>query len=223
MTTLKADDFKLAMIQLDIRVKFASGVAENDPENAFDEHKFDVTLWSDETDEFELIGRGKAIVIDPSRAETSLWDVLDVTDQMAQYMPLADRDGGYAPEVKKVCEVEWNYPVLLLDRLELLPEARGHGIGLKVLETLCKTVGRGCEIAIMKPFPLQLAVPEPDQRTRETDEEKAERIEWEKRMRYADMSHNEKASLKKLVTAYSKIHFKRVMVDGELFMVRSLL
>ena len=44
------------------------------------------------------------------------------------------------------------------DRLELLPEARGQGLGLKVLERLISKFGLGCRIAVMKSFPLQLEV-----------------------------------------------------------------
>jgi hypothetical protein len=39
-----------------------------------------------------------------------------------------------------------------------LPEARGQGLGLKVLERLISKLGLGCRIAVMKSFPLQLEI-----------------------------------------------------------------
>jgi hypothetical protein len=42
--------------------------------------------------------------------------------------------------------------------VRFLPEARGQGLGLKVLERLISKFGLGCRIAAMKSFPLQLEI-----------------------------------------------------------------
>jgi GNAT superfamily N-acetyltransferase len=48
--------------------------------------------------------------------------------------------------------------LLILDRLEILPEFRGRKIGLAVLYKAVQQFARGCGIVAMKPFPLQFDV-----------------------------------------------------------------
>ncbi len=45
--------------------------------------------------------------------------------------------------------------VLLLSRIEIEPPYRGRGSGLTVLSRMIKRWGKGCTLAVMKPYPLQ--------------------------------------------------------------------
>ena len=50
----------------------------------------------------------------------------------------------------------WNFNLLILDRVEILPKYRGGGVGLLVLTTVIERFGAGAGVVGMKPFPLQL-------------------------------------------------------------------
>lgn len=49
----------------------------------------------------------------------------------------------------------WNFNLLILDRVELLPRYRGNSSGLIVLRSLIERFGAGAGVVGMKPFPLQ--------------------------------------------------------------------
>jgi len=59
----------------------------------------------------------------------------------------------------KICRLFNNIPptlnFLLIHRMEIEPEYRGKGVGLVVLLKVIKKWGRGCALAVIKPFPLQ--------------------------------------------------------------------
>jgi hypothetical protein len=81
--------------------------------------------------------------------------------------------------LQKLLEDEiWNFNLLILDRVEILPKYRGAGV-----------VG-------MKPFPLQL---EP--------KESRDSSGWAKRLRLDDLPRDEKMAKKKLKRYYGKLGF----------------
>jgi ribosomal protein S18 acetylase RimI-like enzyme len=47
--------------------------------------------------------------------------------------------------------------MLILDRLEILPQFRRQHLGLRYMRAAITRFGMGCRIAVMKPFPLQFA------------------------------------------------------------------
>jgi hypothetical protein len=214
------ESFKYPDIQIHLRVKYWAGAMEGDPEYGIQVFKGDVRMADREGDVMK-VGEVKATIVDMDDAKSSLWDLLDTTTELSQYMPLAKRGGGsFIPSVYKKMEVSSAARILVLEWLELLPAVRGHGIGLNVINRLCDTIGRGCDAGIMKPWPLQLRPQEPH--TRGTAEENAAEDEWAKQMGYEQMSKNEKVCVKRLVDQYAKAGFSKVTVDKEVFMVRDL-
>ena len=215
------DSFEHPTIQLDFPLKLSVLGLEDDPEFGITDYDGHITIYNEHAGHHVKIGKVRAFVLDLSDAQSCLWDLLDTTQVLSQYMPLAGAKGrSFIPAVYNKMDVSDASRVLVLDWCELLPVARGQGIGLKVLERLCDTIGRGCDVGIMKPWPLQFrrqqtGIPEIDERPEEPDE-------WRDSMGYDKMSQDEKVSLKKLVDQYGKLGFHNVTVDGEVFMVRDL-
>src|SRR6185437_7168848 len=77
--------------------------------------------------------------------------------------------------------------ILLLTRMEIKPEYRGHGAGLVAIRALIDVFGRGCGLVVCKPFPLQY----------KDEVAEADRKEFEK-------------ALEKLRKYWSRLGFQRV-------------
>lgn len=103
----------------------------------------------------------------------------------------------------------WNFNLLILDRVEILPKYRGGGVGLLVLTALIERFGAGAGVVGMKPFPLQL---EP--------KESRDSSAWAKRLRLDDLPRDEKKATKKLKRYYGKLGF--VEMKSTPFMFRSM-
>lgn len=111
-------------------------------------------------EEEDVVGRVRFFVF---HFDTTPWDPADAFDHISEtavYAQLLDEHGDLSAQACKALGTEDSYlgSVLVFDRLELLPEARGQGLGLKVLERLISKFGLGCRIAVMKSFPLQLEI-----------------------------------------------------------------
>lgn len=53
-------------------------------------------------------------------------------------------------------------PILYIHLVELAPEARGHGVGLQVMENIIERFGRDCENIVCKPFPITMKATDPE-------------------------------------------------------------
>ena len=104
-------------------------------------------------------------------------------------------------------EIE-NFNFLMLDRVELLPKYRGHGVGLLVLRSLIERFGAGAGVVGMKPFPLQL------ERKDATDSS------WRRRLRLEQFPSDSKISTRTLRNYYHRLGF--VPMRSTPFMFRSL-
>jgi hypothetical protein len=63
----------------------------------------------------------------------------------------------FSPAVRRILrdDIGPSRNMLILDRLEILPEFRRQRLGLRYIRTAMKRFGSGCRIAALKPFPLQ--------------------------------------------------------------------
>jgi hypothetical protein len=91
--------------------------------------------------------------------------------------------------------------MLILDRLEILPEFRGQRLGLRYMRTVIRRFGLGCRIAAIKPFPLQFE-PQP---TRGNSD-----LQWHARMNTKSLTRGKRAATIKLKEYYSREGFKPV-------------
>lgn len=119
----------------------------------------------------------------------------------AYHAPIfGDQSPSFSEEVFRAIDgeiVENN--LLILDRLELLPDIRGRGIGLKIIRHMINRFGAGAGLVGIKPFPLQLEG--------QLTPEKNISV-WRKQLNLDKYPQNESEATKKLRNYYSKVGFK---------------
>ena len=111
-----------------------------------------------------LVGRIRAIVACIDEAfnhNMSLIDVLDGSSHTEPYMSLYAVDGGgYTADVQRMlrdADMRLSFDLLVLDRLEILPQYRGQRLGLAALDMTIRTLGRHCTLAALTALPLQFS------------------------------------------------------------------
>jgi len=121
-----------------------------------------VTLEGDEGDDTaRRAGSTRLFVLNADAAENDnqdLCELLDRRSETAAFIPLIGEDSGnfssaicrFLGEEMFLCR-----NVLLLDRLEILPQYRGQELGLQFMKAAIIRFGMGCRLAALKPFPLQ--------------------------------------------------------------------
>jgi len=87
--------------------------------------------------------------------------------------------------------------LLVLDRLEIYPFARGQKLGLAVLSNAIDDWSSGCSLVVMKPYPLQF-------------EYEAEKRGYWQTLALSEFSQDKKKAFKRLQTYYSQLGFKRI-------------
>lgn len=129
---------------------------------------------------------------------TSAVEVLDAYQHTLEYArAILDRNRApFSSRLQKLLGDEiWNFNLLILDRLEILPKYRGRWAGLMVLIALIERFGSGAGVVGMKPFPLQF---EPNQSNDPS---------WAKRLELRNLSSDHRMSERKLKQYYSKLGF----------------
>jgi hypothetical protein len=169
-------------------------------------------------DEFQLAGRAKLFIINPDAAvddeeAPSLFELLDLRGETAAYLPLLHftEPNMFSPAVRRILrdDVAPSRNMLILDRLEILPEFRRQQLGLRYLRTAIKRFGPGCRIAALKPFPLQFerTLDDPD-------------LEWRARMNLDLFSRETRSAQASLKEYYSREGF--IPVRGTDLMILDL-
>jgi hypothetical protein len=175
----------------------------------------------DDVDEPHLAGRARLFILNADAAENddengpSLFELLDVRGETAAYLPLlhSTEAGNFSPAVCSIVreDMALSQNMLILDRLEILPEFRGQQLGLRYMRIAIKRFGLGCRIVAIKPFPLQL---EPERTHRDSD------LDWYTRMNMKSLSRGTREATSKLKRYYGREGF--VPVKGTDLMILDL-
>jgi hypothetical protein len=122
----------------------------------------------------QVIGTATLYVIDADDAEAaaeSMYVVCDGFDQNTYncgdaVYEMAGRVNEFRPAVRRTFNIEpWDsLNVLLLSQVEIGPSYRGRKIGLTVLSRMIRRWGKGCTLAVMKPYPLQFCGKDAEER-----------------------------------------------------------
>lgn len=88
--------------------------------------------------------------------------------------------------------------VLILDQVEVLPQHRGHGLGLAAVSSFIDTFGYGCGLVACEPYPMQFKEMTPDH------------IVWCTKMNVNAFGRDKKQALTKLRAHWSKLGFQRL-------------
>lgn len=199
----------------DFVLEFSGGdadIEDNDPS-----HYLYITrgtvAGSDEQDEKIVAGCFRLIYIDVCaaiNAHASVFDIFDCTQGTYDYFSAIfdiETLGPSSALTHLFNEVVWPGNVLILDRLEILPEFRGHNLGLAVMRRLIERFGAGAGVVAIKPFPLQCEL---------TGQEEDE---WRQKMRLDDFEQNLPRATARLRRHYAELGFK--FMKGTPFMFRN--
>ena len=152
-----------------------------------------------------LIGKLRAFYADLDGASNVGLDPYYILDLLAATAPfyhsLFDaKTNDFKRSVYRVASNDIiNLNLLILDRLEILPEYRGKGLGLACLYRCIQQYWHGCALVTLKCFPLQF----------ENDEDDV-RDEWQKRMNLGRLGKDHDICRSKLEKYYQRLGFKKV-------------
>lgn len=177
-------------------------------------YEYDGEIFAVDSDSEVLIGKCRAIYVDVARAMAEGIDLYDVFDAHSSSLEeyychifngndfLEDED-----EPSSIFSDALNdllngnivaYNLLILDRVELLPEYRGKFIGLSVMRYVMARFSQGAGIIALKAFPLQF------EKGLITPEEK----QWQMKLQLDAFTRNKKQAQKKLVNLYRDLGFR---------------
>ena len=152
-----------------------------------------------------LVGKFRLFYVDIASAiDTGNIDVFDIFDAHSDstadyYDSLIDPDtADFSENLRQLLEDEiFGLSLLIIDRLELLPNYRGHKLGLIIMRRLIQRFSAGAGVVAIKPFPLQFehSIPTEDQRG------------WHAEMQLSSFGETERIAIRKLQNHYSKLGF----------------
>lgn len=157
-----------------------------------------------EQEEETTAGRFRIFLLDLASAlesGTSIHELLDEHAELSEFIQVVDTEDNPTSALSKAADDYFSFDqVLVLDRLEVLPEFRGRGLGLLATTQIINHFARGSWwLALLKAFPLQFEVKSP--RAHE---------EWSQSMRLGTLPVTQPTATAKLRKHYSRLGFKRV-------------
>jgi len=200
---------------LETKYSFQSVIGENDASRYISEYSIEIYghCFDEDIEEMEpvLIGKAKVLLLLLGLADNNHYSYRYIFDNSMTMSEL----GGVIydwekDELKKKFE-DWfidsyNSNILFIDRIEILPPYRSHGLGKKIIkDVLCRF--SGCfGVMILKALPLQ-------------HENKSAPInnDWDVQMEYNKMEQDEKMATKKLNTFYKSLGFTQLFKDDYFF------
>jgi hypothetical protein len=158
------------------------------------------------TDEDTEIGRLLGYIIQVNHAineEQDLFEACDAHSQTATdyYEALFDhKTGEFKESIEEQLGITHVGNILILDRIEVLPAYRKHGVGLAAACSFIDTFSNDVDdLAVGLPHPLQFT----------TDGRSAD-AEWNTKMNYQDLVRDKKKATEKLQAYWSKLGIQRL-------------
>jgi GNAT superfamily N-acetyltransferase len=160
----------------------------------------------DDTERRKLVGKFRVYYVDVMRAIDAGEPIIYVLDahspNVAEYFgPIF---GSATPDFSHHLLETLDYDILggnllILDRLEILPQYRGKGIGLRALRHMIEHFSPGAAVVAMKPFPLQFEIASSDTEKR-----------WRAMLELDQLPMDKDVATEKLRRHYSKLGFLRL-------------
>lgn len=167
--------------------------------------KGDIFCYRGEEDETEVrAGELEAYIVDVYGAEALGYSVADIFDQMQEsfecYELLFDHGSG---EMKESFVSDFDDApsrnIVLLNRLQVLPDFRGARIGLAAISRTLDVFGAGCGYAVLNAAPLQSG-----------DVDRSSRAQWYQAMRLSEFSGDIDLACLKLQKHYALLGFRPI-------------
>ena len=150
MSSINADDLELSFSTQ----RLVSGADVDDtPGLVFWSVLVELVALDDGPEQRRRIGHARAVVVETAECPDP-WDACDAAsgDLHAIATAVWDREGELSPAVQEVVEYLGG-DVLLLDRIELDHDVRGHDVGLLCTAEIIRVLGRGCDVVATEAMP----------------------------------------------------------------------
>jgi hypothetical protein len=193
----------MARTDSDVHIQFCSSASTwGEIEDYATCIKGTITSSEEGSDDDTLVGKLRLFYLDLGAIlETNIrgFDLFDVRSETAPfYSALIDPEtGDFRSDLESTLgEYILGLNLLIIDRIEILPEFRGKKLGLECLRLCLQQYARDCGVVALKCFPLQF--------------EGAEMGEpaWCRRMEFGKLSRDHKRSSAKLKKYYASLGFK---------------
>lgn len=169
----------------------------------------DIAVEIIKTDEYGnnpvIIGKGNVKILLLSQAINDHYDIFEIFDTESYTMRIGemiyDFDNYDIKEdlQRKLFGYEGmdNPNICIFERMMILPEYRGLGIGAKFVKDRFHYFSSACGLIVMQPFPLQL----------ESSRALGRDNEFESKMGYDEMEHDSRKAMKSLKDYYKRIGY----------------
>ncbi len=163
-----------------------------------------LTYTSDDCTNATLVGKlfGRKLLLDD--AMNADFDFYRIFDNYSSTFEIGevifDFDSGDYSEIllENYENIISHLNLIILERIEILPDFRKNEIGKKFLKDFYNNFHQGCDLIVLKVFPIQLEFDSPLGR----DEF------WHKKMEYNDLEKDEELAKYKLLNFYTKMGFE---------------
>lgn len=163
----------------------------------------------------QLIGKGCISLLHLNRALDHDFPLLDVFDESASIMEMAEvifnleNEDDYWTKLDEFFNYDLltSYDICFIERVELLPEFRGKGIGKWVVKNIIERFYGSCGLVVLKAFPLQ------------HEDEKRYPSEWIAKMKLDELESDLEKAQYKLFHYYQQMGFSNPF-EQEYFLIR---
>jgi hypothetical protein len=204
-----SDDATIARPDTGVDIKFSSSTSTWDEiEDYATCIEGTISCFEEMRNDDRLVGKVRLFYLDIGATYDTNIDVLDLFDIRGEtepfYSALIDHEtGDFRSDLESILgEYILGLNVLIVDRLEILPEFRGNNIGLECLRRCLQQYARDCGVVALKCFPLQF------------EDKGISEPAWRRKMQLGKLSKDHKRSSAKLTKYYGSLGFKALPGDN---------
>ncbi len=187
------------------RYQFCSFLGPMEEERYAQKIFVDIVKTDDSGNDIQIIGKASIKIMLLSQALDDNFDIFQIFDSDSYTMRIGEEI--YDFDLRNIKEdlqrklfgddIMINPNICIFERMMILPEYRGLGIGAKFVKDRFHFFSSTCGLIVMQPYPLQLEAVGPNGRT----------DEFEKEMGYESMEKNVQKATKSLKDYYKSIGY----------------
>lgn len=179
---------------------------QDEPSRYIYEYAGDIVAHSecDFDDGCQLVGKFECIYVNTDLALNEGFDFFELFDHSSELMECYDYvfdmdEGGIKDDINTLFNDEiFGLNLLVISRLEILPDFRRNNLGLKVMDFVVNRFGVGASLVLIKPYPLQF------------ESERLHHGDWYKELKFECLPSDQSFALCKLKDHYGKIGFVEI-------------
>jgi len=169
-----------------------------------------IEIYNEIKDDFVLAGKIQLYYCDMLSAcinGRSLFEVMDGHSATLEeffailYNPTTEEMKPFVSELLDIEIDECDKNILIFNRIEILPDYRGHGITKQVVNHCIRLFSNNCNVIALQCYPLQLS---------KLDEEDIDDIQWHNSLQLDKLEQDKKKAQKSLSSYYKSLGFIRI-------------